>query len=109
VILLAVVVAAARWLPGDASILVAATASQMVSPVMWDHYALVVFLPLAWLLARRQWWALIVGVGLNATFVLLVSPMLYAVAMDVVIAGVCVVARAEQIRVNEPAPVLAPQ
>ncbi len=98
VVLLAVVVAAARWLPGDAAILVAAVASQMVSPVMWDHYALVVFLPIAWLLARRQWWALIVGVALNATFILLVSPMLYVVAMDVVIAGVCLVARAEQVR-----------
>ena len=40
---------------------------------MWDHYALVLFLPIAWLLARRQWWALVIAMGLNATFVLLVS------------------------------------
>jgi alpha-1,2-mannosyltransferase len=38
-------------------LLVGVVASQLVSPVLWDHYALFVLLPTALLLQRRQWWA----------------------------------------------------
>lgn len=85
---LILVVIASRRADGDASLLVTAVASQIVSPVMWDHYIVVLFLPIAWLLARRQYWVLAIGVALNAMFVLLVPPILYVVAMDAVMVAV---------------------
>jgi hypothetical protein len=51
-----VLVAIARTAP-DASFLVTLIASQLLSPVLWDHYAMLLLLPVAWLLERRQWWA----------------------------------------------------
>jgi hypothetical protein len=52
----AVVLAAVRA-KADASLLVAVVASQLLSPVLWDHYAMLLLLPVAWLLERRRWWA----------------------------------------------------
>jgi len=43
-----------------ASYLAAVVASQMVSPILWDHYALLLVLPVAWLLSRGQWWAAVI-------------------------------------------------
>ncbi len=37
-----------------ASFLVAVVASQLVSPVLWDHYAMLLLLPVAWLRAPGQ-------------------------------------------------------
>ncbi len=47
------------WLRRSAAIglLVGVVASQLVSPVLWDHYTMLVLLPVALLLQRRQWWA----------------------------------------------------
>lgn len=44
----------------EAGFLVAVIASQVVSPIIWSHYALILLLPVAWLLQQRQWWAAIV-------------------------------------------------
>jgi hypothetical protein len=43
-----------------ASYLAAVVASQMVSPILWDHYALLLVLPVAWLLSRGRWWAAVI-------------------------------------------------
>lgn len=47
------------WLrsPAATAIVVTAVASQLVSPIVWAHYAVVLLLPVAFLLERRQWWA----------------------------------------------------
>jgi hypothetical protein len=37
--------------------MVAVVATQLVSPLLWDHYAVLLLLPVAWLLNRGQWWA----------------------------------------------------
>jgi hypothetical protein len=47
----------------EAGFLVAVIASQVVSPIVWSHYALVLLLPVAWLLQRRQWWAVIIPIS----------------------------------------------
>ena len=60
VAMLALVVVAARWLPREPGFLLVVTVSQIVSPIVWTHYALALLLPVAWLLERRQWWILIV-------------------------------------------------
>ncbi|MEO5966073.1 MAG: glycosyltransferase family 87 protein [Candidatus Limnocylindrales bacterium] len=82
VLVLALVVVSARRSTADASILVAAVASQVLAPVMWDHYALVLFLPMAWLAARGHAWAFGIGLVLNAMFVLWVPPIAYIALLD---------------------------
>jgi alpha-1,2-mannosyltransferase len=51
---------AVRFATAEASFLVAVVASQLLSPVLWDHYAVILLLPVAWLLERRRWWAALV-------------------------------------------------
>jgi len=58
------VVVSARRSSVQAGYLTAVVASQVVSPIMWTHYALVLLLPVAWLLEQRQWWAAVVPIGL---------------------------------------------
>lgn len=43
--------------PAATAIVVTAVASQLVSPIVWAHYAVILLLPVAFLLERRQWWA----------------------------------------------------
>jgi alpha-1,2-mannosyltransferase len=44
----------------EASYLTVVTASQAISPILWDHYALMLLLPTAWLLQRRVWIAALI-------------------------------------------------
>ncbi len=72
--------------------LTAATASQLLSPVLWDHYALLLLLPTAWLLDRGQWWA--VAIPLITTTVLFGLPdVVYPVAFWVALVAPLVVDR----------------
>jgi hypothetical protein len=43
--------------PASVAIVVTAVASVLVSPIVWAHYAVILLLPVALLLDRRQWWA----------------------------------------------------
>jgi hypothetical protein len=55
-------------------------ASQFVSPVLWDHYALILLLPVAWLLARGRWWAAAITL-VTSTFLIGISPPIaYSIA-----------------------------
>ena len=47
------------WLRRDATtgFIAGVVASQILSPVFWSHYAILLLLPVALLLERRQWWA----------------------------------------------------
>jgi hypothetical protein len=58
---------------GVASYLAVVIASQFMSPVLWDHYGLVLLLPVAWLLDRGWWWAAAIPLA-TATFLVDVSP-----------------------------------
>ncbi len=60
ILVLVAVVASAWLLRSEASYLVAVVASQLLSPILWDHYAMLLLLPVAWLLERRQWWAVLI-------------------------------------------------
>jgi hypothetical protein len=59
------VLAGARWAASEASFLVAVVASQLLSPVLWDHYAMLLLLPIAWLLQRRQWWVVVIPLTMS--------------------------------------------
>jgi alpha-1,2-mannosyltransferase len=54
-----------------ASYLAVVVASQFISPVLWDHYALVLLLPVAWLLEQRRWWAALIPLLTPTLFVIL--------------------------------------
>jgi hypothetical protein len=71
VAVLAVTVWAAVRSPAEVGYLTAATASQLLSPLLWDHYAMLLLLPVAWLLERRRWWAALIPLATATPIVLL--------------------------------------
>jgi hypothetical protein len=73
------VVASIRWCTPVASYLVAAVASQLFSPVIWPHYAVVLFLPVAWLLARGRWWAILLLVPTSIPVADSAPPIVYPI------------------------------
>ena len=82
-----VIVSALRH-PSSWSYLVAVVASQLVSPVLWDHYAMLLLLPVAALLDRGHWWAALVPLA-TSVFLLPVglAPVLYPIAFWVTLLG----------------------
>jgi hypothetical protein len=75
-------------LPGEASFLVVVTASQFVSPVLWDHYALILLLPVAWLLERGRWWAALIPLVTATILVGASPPIAYPISFWVVLLAV---------------------
>jgi alpha-1,2-mannosyltransferase len=70
------------WLRRDAAtgFVVGIVASQLLSPLLWDHYAMLLLLPVALLLERRQWWA--VAIPLLPWFASdLVYPLIFGAAL----------------------------
>ena len=61
---LAGAVALVAWVryPASVAIVVTAVASVLVSPIVWAHYAVILLLPVALLLERRQWWAVVLPI-----------------------------------------------
>jgi hypothetical protein len=84
---LVAVVVAARWRAADASYLVAVVASQLISPLLWDHYAMLLLLPVAWLLERRQWWAVVIPLATSIVVVGIVPSATYPIVF-----GACLLA-----------------
>jgi len=84
---LVAVVVSARAASAEASFLVAVVAGQLISPLLWDHYAMLLLLPVAWLLDRRQWWAAIVPLATSILVVGIAPAVVYPVVF-----GVCLVA-----------------
>lgn len=80
VVVLGAVLAAARWATAEASYLVAVIASQLLSPVLWDHYAVLLLLPVAYLCASGRWWALAIPVVTALPLLGLGPPILYPIA-----------------------------
>jgi alpha-1,2-mannosyltransferase len=58
-----IVVAAVRLATDEASYLVTVVASQLVSPILWDHYAMLLLLPVAYLLSAGRWWAALIPIA----------------------------------------------
>ena len=81
------VVVASRIASAEASYLVAVVASQLISPLLWDHYAMLLLLPVAWLLERGQWWAVAVPLATSVVVVGVVPSAVYPIVF-----GVCLVA-----------------
>jgi alpha-1,2-mannosyltransferase len=64
----------------DASYLVVVVATQALSPLLWDHYAIVLLLPVAWLLDRGRWWAVVFVLATPVLLVDLIPALIYPAA-----------------------------
>jgi hypothetical protein len=112
VAMLGLVVVAARWMPKVPGYLLVVTISQIVSPIVWTHYALALLLPVAWLLERRQWWILIVPLSHLWLLIAIVPEQVYTVPYYVVIAALFVVGWRERTAIaagagSRPGPIAA--
>jgi hypothetical protein len=86
------VVFAAFRLPAAPSYLVAVIASQLLSPILWDHYAMLLLLPVAWLLDRGQWWSVTAMLATSVVLVGAIPTWVYPLAFWVCLVGVIGVA-----------------
>jgi hypothetical protein len=91
VAMLGLVVVAARWLPKVPGYLLVVTIGQILSPIVWTHYALALLLPVAWLLERRQWWILVVPLSHLWLLIAIVPEQVYTLPYYVVIVALIVV------------------
>jgi alpha-1,2-mannosyltransferase len=84
---IAVVITALRIGPVP-SYLVAVIASQLLSPILWDHYAILLLLPVAWLVDRGARWAVLVPLATSLPLVGAIPPITYPAAFWVTLAAV---------------------
>ncbi len=85
VVIAVVALLAIRYASPTASYLSAVVASQLITPVLWDHYALILLLPVAWLMARGRMWAALVPLATSVPLVGLTPPIVYPLAYWVVL------------------------
>ncbi|MES2211152.1 MAG: glycosyltransferase family 87 protein [Chloroflexota bacterium] len=76
---LVVLVAMVRCSP-VASYLAVVVATQLVSPILWDHYALVLLVPVAWLVSRGRRWTVVIPLATSIVFVGAIPPLAYPLA-----------------------------
>ena len=108
VIVLIVVVVAALRATAEASYLVAVTASQLLSPVLWDHYAMLLLLPVAYLLAAGHRWAVLIPLATSTLLINMTPPIVYPICFFVTLFATMVVGwrPAPSIRAAEPVTVV---
>lgn len=87
----AAVLASARWATAEASFLVAVIASQLLSPVLWDHYAVVLLLPVAYLCAGGRWWALLLPMATATPFIFGAPSAIYPLSFVLALAATMLV------------------
>jgi hypothetical protein len=49
-----------RWGRAEASFMGTIVVSQLLTPLLWDHYAVLLLLPTAWLMQRGRTWAVVI-------------------------------------------------
>lgn len=75
-----VVLAAIRWGADEASYLATVVATQLVSPILWDHYATLLLVPVAYLLSAGRWWAALIPLVTAWPLLGLTPPLAYPLA-----------------------------
>ena len=81
------VIATMRCRPA-ASYLAVVVASQLASPVLWDHYALILLLPVARLLSVGQRWAVLIPLSTSVLLLDLTPAIAYPIAFWVALIAV---------------------
>jgi hypothetical protein len=84
---LAIVVVGARRLSLAAGFVVAVVATQLVSPLLWDHYAVILLLPTAWLLAHGARWALAIPLATSLPLLWIVPAAIYPIVFWAALLG----------------------
>jgi alpha-1,2-mannosyltransferase len=105
-----VLVYAARRTTAVASYLAFVTASQLISPILWDHYAIMLLLPVAWLLSRGHWWAVLIPLATSWPMVVatvgpdltLVPPITYPVCYWLTLIATVWLGRADRRALDSP-------
>lgn len=92
---LVLVIWGARAMRPDASFLLTVVASQLLSPILWDHYAMLLLLPVAWLVARGHWWAVAIPIATPTPLLLgiVVPEWVYPLMFLVTLVALVVVGR----------------
>ena len=85
--------AAIRWATDEASFLATVVVSQLVSPVLWDHYAMLLLLPVAYLLSAGRWWALAIPLVTAWPLVGITPPAAYPILFWVTLVALVWVGR----------------
>ena len=78
--------------PAVPAYLVTVVASQLLSPILWDHYAMLLLLPAAWLIERGHWWGVLIPLVTSVVFVGAIPDVIYAVAFWGTMIGLIAVA-----------------
>ncbi len=86
-------IVAIRRCTNEASYLVTVIVSQLVSPVLWDHYAMLLLLPVAYLLSAGRWWALLVPLATAWPLVGITPPVVYPLVFWSTLVAVAIVGR----------------
>ncbi len=89
-----IVIAAVRLATDEASFLVTVIASQLVSPILWDHYAMLLLLPVAYLLSAGRWWAAVIPIVTAWPLVGVTPAFVYPVTFWVTLVAKFLVGRA---------------
>ena len=76
---IALLLVSIRWATDEASYMIAVIASQLVSPIVWDHYAMLLLLPVAYLLASGRWWAVVIPLVTAWPLVGITPPVAYPI------------------------------
>jgi hypothetical protein len=95
VVALALVAVAARWRAASVGYVVAVVASQLISPLLWDHYAVVLLLTVAWLVSRGAWWALALPIVTSLPLVGVVPAAVYPIEFLVALVAPVALRRVE--------------
>ena len=90
----AAIIAAIRWTSDEASYLVVVIGSQLVSPILWDHYAMLLLLPVAYLMSAGRWWALAIPLVTAWPLVGITPPVAYPVLFWLALLATLAVGRA---------------
>ena len=92
-----VFVGAAIWLPVESSLMVAVITTQLISPILWDHYAIILLMPVAWLVDRGHRWAIALPLITPVFLVGLTPPMVYPLSFGVALGAVLVEGHRSQV------------
>ncbi len=82
----------------EVSFLTTAVGSQILSPLVWDHYAIILILPTAWLLDRGHWWGAGIMLVTALPIVLFLPAAIYPVLFTVGLTGPLLVEARERRR-----------
>jgi hypothetical protein len=91
---------ATRRVTAEASYLAFVVGSQLLSAILWDHYALVLLAPIAWLLARGAVWSAAIPLATSIPLRWITPAATYPIAFWITLAAVLWLGRAERVRAD---------